>query len=102
MPTGQAPGDHTVDRPRVSPGVLARVARELEEQHAAMTYVGAMLGLRYGECAGLRVGRVDFLRAALTVAEQLTRGRSREIHFGQPTTQAGRTTLSSSRPTEGH
>ncbi|MFN2505038.1 MAG: hypothetical protein ABR540_12590, partial [Acidimicrobiales bacterium] len=34
----------------------------------------AVLGLRWGECAGLRVGRLDFLRSTLEVAEHLTRG----------------------------
>ncbi|MGH9226844.1 MAG: tyrosine-type recombinase/integrase [Acidimicrobiales bacterium] len=39
-----------------------------------MAYLGAVLGLRGGECSGLRVGRLDFLRSTLEVAEHLTRG----------------------------
>jgi integrase len=87
-----------VERRPVSPTELAQVAAELENQYAAMAYLGAMLGLRYGECAGLRVGRVDFLRGTLTVAEQLTRGRQGEIVFGAPKTQAGRRTLAMPAP----
>lgn len=39
-----------------------------------MVYLGMLLGLRWGEVAGLRVGRIDFLAGTITVAEQLTRG----------------------------
>lgn len=37
--------------------------------YGPMAYLGAVLGLRWGECAGLRVGRLDFLRSTLEVAE---------------------------------
>jgi hypothetical protein len=40
-----------------------------------MLHLGAVLGLRCGECAGLRVGRLDFFNRTLVVAEQLTRVR---------------------------
>lgn len=40
-----------------------------------MVYLGAVLGLRWGECAGLRVGHVEFLRSTISVAEQITCGR---------------------------
>lgn len=43
---------------------------------------------------GLRVGRVDFLRGTLTVAEQLTRGRHGSMATGEPKSDAGRRTLS--------
>jgi integrase len=39
-----------------------------------MAYLGALLGLRWGEVAGLRVRRVDFLAGTSEVAEQATRG----------------------------
>ncbi|HKY77576.1 MAG TPA: site-specific integrase, partial [Acidimicrobiia bacterium] len=54
----------------------------------------AVLGLRQAECAGLRVGRIDFLRGTLTVAEQLTRGRHGSMATGEPKSDAGRRTLS--------
>lgn len=59
-----------------------------------MAYLGAVLGLRQAECAGLRVGRLDFLRGTLTVAEQLTRGRRGSMATGEPKSDAGRRTLS--------
>lgn len=36
-----------------------------------MVYVAGVVGLRWSEVAGLRVGRLDFLRRTLTVAETL-------------------------------
>jgi integrase len=60
---------------------------------AAMAYLGAVLGLRWGECAGLRVGRVDFLRSTLFVAEQITRGPGGRHVSGPPKSQAGRRTV---------
>jgi integrase len=46
-----------------------------------------------GECAGLRVGRIDFLRSTLVVAEQITRGTGGRHISGPPKSQAGRRTL---------
>jgi integrase len=72
---------------------LARLADELGPLYGVMAYLGAALGLRWGEVAGLRVGRVDFLRSTLSVAEQITRGE-RGVHVvGPPKSQAGQRTL---------
>jgi len=72
---------------------LGRLADELGPSYGAMAYIGAVLGLRWGEVAGLRVGRVDFLRSRLTVAEQITRGEHGVHAFGPPKSQAGQRTL---------
>jgi len=58
-----------------------------------MVYVGAVLGLRWGEVAGLRVGRLDFLRGTLTVAEQVTQDGKGGILLGPPKSASGRRTL---------
>ena len=58
-----------------------------------MVYLGAVLGLRWGECAGLRVGRIDFLRGTLTVAEHITRGFGGASVSGPPKSHAGRRTV---------
>jgi integrase len=81
-------------RRRVPTGAeLASLADELGPSYGAMAYVGAVLGLRWGEVAGLRVGRVDFLRSTVTVTEQITRGE-RGVHaFGPPKSRAGKRTL---------
>lgn len=59
-----------------------------------MVHLGAVLGLRWGEVAGLRVGRLDFLARTLTVAEQRTRGRHGAMVDGPPKSAAGNRTLS--------
>ena len=63
-----------------------------------MVYVGAMLGLRWGECAGLRVGDLDLLARTVTVTGQRTRGRGGRMIEGAPKSQAGRRTLTMPQP----
>lgn len=46
----------------VSPEELHRLADAIGPADAAMVYLGAVLGLRIGECLALRVGRLDRLR----------------------------------------
>jgi integrase len=83
-----------VERPEVTPFQLHRIADALGDDYQAMVYLGAVLGLRWGECAGLRIGRVDFERSIITVAEQLTRGIGGRSVIGPPKSNAGRRTLS--------
>ena len=66
--------------------------------YGPMAYLGAVLGLRWGECAGLRVGRLDFLRSTLEVAEHLTRGPGGRMVMGPPKSQAGRRTMAVPEP----
>jgi integrase len=82
-----------VTRPVVIGEDLERLAEQLGPNYASMAYLGAVLGLRWGECAGLRVGRVDFLRSTLFVAERITRGPGGRHVSGPPKSQAGRRTL---------
>ena len=58
-----------------------------------MVYVGGVIGLRWSEVAGLQVGRVDFLRRTLTVAETLAEVEGRPV-FADTKTRASRRTLS--------
>lgn len=51
--------------------------------YRALVLVLAYCGLRWGELAALRVGRVDLLRARLTVAESATEVRGR-LTWGTP------------------
>ncbi len=60
----------------------------------AMLWLGAVLGMRWGECAGLRVCRVDFAAKRLHVAEQVTRAAHGVMVAGLPKSQAGSRTLS--------
>jgi integrase len=85
QPTDQARHVVTADE-------LAALADAMGEQ-GPMACVGAVLGLRWGEVAGLRVGQVDFLRSTVTISEQVTRGPKGESVLGPPKSEAGRRTL---------
>lgn len=77
----------------VEPGDLIRLANSMPEEFAPMVWLGAVLGLRWGEVAGLRVGRIDLLRRTVTVAEQVTRGIGGMGFVSPPKSAAGHRTL---------
>lgn len=66
-------------------GVLA----EAMGPYGAMAYLGAF-GLRWGEIAGLRVDRLDFLRQTVVIDRQVTRGLRGAMIESDPKTKAGR------------
>ena len=86
------PAVEPIERTLIDGEQLAKLANELGP-HGLMVYLGALLGLRWGEVAGLRVGRVDFDAATLTVSEQVTRGSDGGSALGPPKSHAGRRTL---------
>jgi integrase len=59
-----------------------------------MAFLGAVLGLRWGEVAGLRVRDVRFLEGRLSIEQQVTRGKGGRTVVGPPKSDAGRRTLS--------
>jgi integrase len=71
---------------------LAEVAAGMGDL-GVMVWIGVATGLRWGEVAGLRVGRVDFLRGTLEVAEQVTRAKGGRATTGAPKSDAGRRTM---------
>ncbi len=75
---------NVAERHMIDAGELAALATALGERYAALAYLGAVLGMRWGECAGLKVGRVDFLNRTVTVAEQRTRGTGGRMVDGPP------------------
>ena len=77
-------------RPPVSPDDVAKIAGAIEPRYSPMVWLGAVLGLRWGEVAGLTVGALDLLRVTLTVTGQL--GRDRQL--GPPKSVSGRRMLS--------
>lgn len=89
----ELPAIRHADRHIVSADELAHLAEALGPDYGLMAYLGAVLGVRQSECAGLRVGRIDFLRSTLTIAEQLTRGRHGSVATGEPKSEAGRLTF---------
>jgi integrase len=74
---------------------LARLAKALggAEGYGPMVYLGAVTGLRWGEVAGLRVGRVDTDAGTVAVVETIVRGRKGSVGVGLPKSEAGRRTL---------
>jgi len=48
---------------------LGRLAAAMPAEYRPVIYVAGVCGLRWSEVAGLRVGRIDWLRRTLTVAE---------------------------------
>jgi len=68
---------------------VAALADAVDERYRAMVWVAALLGLRWGEAAGLRVGRLDLLAATVTVAEIVTRDRYGRPVTGPPKSVAG-------------
>ena len=77
----------------VSADELVLLADAHPQEFRPMVYLGALLGLRWGEVAGLRVGRIDFDAQTVTIAEQLTRGTQGLHYMGPPKSQAGHRTL---------
>lgn len=88
------PSIPTPEHHSLAPEELAALAAAVGRQYEPMVWLGALLGLRWGECAGLRVGRIDFLNRRLAVVEQATRVAHGRIVFGPPKSDAGRRTLS--------
>jgi integrase len=65
--------------------VLA-LAGAIDPRYEGMVWLGAVLGLRWAEAAGLTVGSLDLLRNTVTVVQQL--GRDRQL--ADPKSDAGR------------
>ena len=82
------PAAELVDRPALDVDQLTAVADGLGD-HGPMVWLGAVLGLRWGEVAGLTVDSVDFLHGSIAVTRQL--GRDRKL--SDPKSLAGRRTL---------
>lgn len=93
LPAVEAKDSHIVDADE-----LAVIAEALGDNTRPMLYLGAVLGLRWGECAGLKVGRLDFLPSTLAVAWQRTRGPGGVMVEGPPKSAAACRTLSVPAP----
>ncbi len=92
------PRPEVVMRATLTPDQLHALAESIGPDWSAMVYLAALLGLRWGECAGLRVGRLDLLAAELTIAEQVTRGRKGAPSLGPPKSWAGNRVLALPAP----
>jgi integrase len=75
----------------VAPDELERLADAVGESSAPMVYLAAVLGMRWGECAGLKIGAIDFDSNTIAITSQLTRGHKGAIVDGAPKWQSHRT-----------
>lgn len=71
---------------------LMRLADATPVPYQPMIYLAGVLGLRWSEVAGLRVGRVDFLRRTLEITETCAEVNGR-VSFAAPKTRASQRTL---------
>jgi integrase len=90
----------SVERPRIEhtemrflgPAEVDLLAVSISPRYQALVLVAAYGGLRIGELAGLRRGRVDILQGRIEVAEICVEV-SGHLLFGPPKTRAGRRIL---------
>jgi integrase len=65
------------------------LAAAVPERYRALIVFASGMGLRQGECFGLTVDRVDFLRRHVRVDRQLISARAGVPEFGPPKSKAG-------------
>lgn len=76
-----------------TPDELTALANAMPRPYRPMIYLGALLGLRFSEVAGLRLSRVDLVNGVLSVQETVTRdGQGRPV-LGPPKSSASRRTI---------
>jgi integrase len=68
---------------------VSALADAVPERYRALIVFAAGMGLRQGECFGLTVDRVDFLRQTVRVDRQLISARGGVPEFGPPKSKAG-------------
>jgi integrase len=76
----------------LSPQEVARLAAAIRPDYRALILLGAYGGLRIGEMAGLRRGRVDLAQGMVQVVEVVTEPIGK-LHIGPPKTRAARRTV---------
>lgn len=91
------PSREPVDREIPTADAVVALA-EAMGRYGPMVYLGAVLGMRWGEVAGLRVGRLDLDAGTCSVMEQVTRGLKGISVLGPPKSRAGRRVLSMPEP----
>jgi integrase len=72
----------------LTPAEVAALSEAIDPRYRAMVFFDAYCGLRLGELAGLRRGRVDMLRRQVRVTEIAVEVKGQLI-FGPPKTRAG-------------
>ncbi len=86
------PTERYVEQRFLSAVEVERLAQTIEVRFRTLIYLAAYGGLRFGELAGLRRGRVDLLRGRVSVVETLVEANGRLV-FGPPKTKRSRRTV---------
>jgi integrase/predicted RNA-binding Zn-ribbon protein involved in translation (DUF1610 family) len=87
------PSDHPRAMRFLTAEELVTLADSIRPQHyRPLVLTAGLVGLRWGELAGLRLERVDLLRRRITIEEQLLELRG-VATFGPPKTRAGHRTV---------
>lgn len=74
-------------------GQVQALVGAVPDRYKALIVFAAGMGMRQGECFGLTVDRVDFLRRQVRVDRQLIAVRAGVPEFGPPKTKAGFRTI---------
>ena len=77
----------------LTPDDVEALAAATAPEYRVMVWLGALLGLRFSEVAGLRVGALDLLDRSLSVVETVTRDARGGVVFGPPKSRASRRTI---------
>jgi len=79
----------------VTPHEVEAIADAMPEEYSLMVWIGAVLGFRWGEVAGLKVRSIDVERSSISITEQVTRGAGGRTIIGPPKSRAGWRTVAS-------
>ena len=77
----------------LTPAEIARLAQGVGWRYAPMIFTAGMLGLRFSECAALRVGRIDLGLGRISIEEGLVEAESGRLYSNPPKSSAGRRTM---------
>ncbi|HUZ82436.1 MAG TPA: hypothetical protein VMU73_09325 [Gaiellaceae bacterium] len=77
---------------------LTRLVEAIPTQYQPMLYCAVVLGVRFSEIVGLRVGAIDTEHGMLSVVETVTRDASGRPVFGPPKSEASRRTMAIPAP----
>jgi integrase len=81
-------------RRQLDPEQVAALAEGMDARYRPMVWLGAVLGWRWEEAAGLKVGALDVLRGTVTVAETNIRDAKGRPVKGPPKSRASGRTVS--------
>jgi integrase len=77
----------------LTPAEVHRLVGATEPRYAPLVLIAAVLGLRWGEAAGVRIGDLDFAGGTVTVSGAVARGEHGEPVLSEPKSVAGRRTM---------